>query len=276
MNNKNNLFYSIIEKTCLWASAAFFLFPLIWMISGSFKNQSATVKMPPELIPTEPTLINYNNLLFDSSILRWMVNSIIVSVSATILLCLIASMAGYAITKTEFKGKNLIFTVILASMLIPRQLTLVPMFSLMRDLELVNKLPSVIIPVIAMPFGVFMMKQFSQTTPTELLQAGRIDGCSEIGLFLRIFLPIVKPGLGALAIFTFATAWNDYMWQLVMLSSSSTMTIPVGIATLIGEYVAEYGKQMAAATIGMIPTTLVFIIFQRYFVKGITLGGVKG
>lgn len=161
-------------------------------------------------------------------------------------------------------------------MMIPRQLGLVPMFILMRDLHLVNQLTSVILPIIALPFGVFLMRQFSLTVPTELLEAGRIDGASEIGLFARIFLPYVKPGIGALAIFIFSFAWNDYLWQLVMLSKTHKMTINVGISTLISEFNANYGAQMAGATLGFLPVFAIFIMFQKYFVKGITVGGVKG
>jgi multiple sugar transport system permease protein len=161
-------------------------------------------------------------------------------------------------------------------MLIPRELGLVPMFILMRDLGLINTLASAILPVVVLPFSVYLMRQFSMTIPTELLEAGRIDGCSEIRLFTNIFLPVVKPGIGALAIFVFSTAWNDYLWQLVMLGSPEKRTLPVGIASLLNEYVAQYGMQMAASTIGFIPIFIVFIVFQRNFVKGITLGGVKG
>ncbi|GAA3409145.1 carbohydrate ABC transporter permease [Paenibacillus hodogayensis] len=260
----------------LYALAAFFLFPLYWMITGSFKDQSTTIKIPPDFIPLNPTLVNYTRLIQESDIFRWLYNTIFVAGLSTALACLIATMAGYALTKKQFTGRGLIFGGVIVTMLIPRQLGLVPMFTLMRDLHLVNTLASVILPVLALPFGVFLMKQFSQTVPVDLLEAGRIDGCSEIRLFTHIFLPVVKPGIGALAIFIFSFAWNDYLWQLVMLSDSAKMTINVGISTLISEYVANYGAQMAAATLGFIPIFIVFMVFQKYFVKGITVGSVKG
>lgn len=265
-----------IGEGALLLSALFFLFPLYWMITGSFKGQATTIKMPPEFFPQSPTLINYKELIADGSIFYWIGNSVFVSGVATLLVCVFATMAGYALTKKKFVGHQIVFAGIIATMLIPRELGLVPMFTLMKDLNLVNTHLSVILPVVALPFGVFLIKQFSETVPTELLEAGKIDGCGEIRLFSQIFLPVVKPGVGALAIFIFAAAWNDYLWQLIMLNDNKMMTIPIGIASLISEYVSQYGKQMAAATLGFIPVFILFISFQRYFVKGITLGGIKG
>ncbi|TMV51667.1 carbohydrate ABC transporter permease [Paenibacillus mesophilus] len=256
--------------------AAFFLFPLYWMVTGSFKNQASAVKIPPDLVPTRLELINYAKLFREGVIFQWLGNSVIVSVIATAAACIVATMAGYALTKKQFVGCNLIFGAVIVTMLIPKQLGLVPLFTMMKEWNMVNTLSSAILPIIALPFGVFLMKQFSQTVPKELLEAGKIDGCSEIGLFANIFLPIVKPGVGALAIFVFATAWNDYLWQLIMLSDSSKYTVNVGIGSLISEYGGDYGYLMAAATIGFIPILAVFLGFQKYFVKGITLGGVKG
>lgn len=260
----------------LYACAVFFLFPLYWMITGSFKDQSTTIKIPPDLFPIHPTMVNYVRLTQDSFIFKWLLNSVIVAGVSTLLACLIATMAGYALTKHKFTGQAIVFGAVVITMMIPRQLGLVPLFTLMRDLHAVNHLASVILPVLALPFGVFLMKQFSQTIPNELLEAAKIDGCSEIGLFSKIFLPVVKPGIGALAIFIFSFSWNDYLWQLIMLSDSKKMTINVGISTLISEFSANYGAQMAAATLGFIPILIIFIAFQRYFVKGITVGSVKG
>ncbi|MDQ1914790.1 carbohydrate ABC transporter permease [Paenibacillus sp. GD4] len=276
MKNAAFLMVKGVGNVLLYALAMMFIFPLYWMITGAFKNQSSTVKVPPDWIPTAPTTRNFIELFEDGSIFSWLYNSVFISIVATIGVCLVASMAGYALTKRKFKGAELFFTLILMAMFIPRQITLVPLFSMMRDFGLVNNLASVILPVLTIPFSVFMMKQFSESIPTELLEAGRIDGCSELGLFFRIFLPVVKPAIGALAIFTFTYAWNDYLWQLIMLSEKEKMTVNVGIATLVSEYVANYGLQMAAATLGFIPVFIIFLMFQSYFVKGITLGGVKG
>lgn len=268
--------FHVTSNVVLYALAAFFLFPLYWMITGSFKDQSTTIKIPPDLFPKNPTLVNYETLTQNGLIFHWLYNSVLVGVISTALACLVAAMAAYGFTKHKFTGRNLLFGAVIMTMLIPRQLGLVPMFSLMRDLDLVNTLASVVAPLVVLPFGVFLMKQFSQTVPTELLEAGKIDGFSEIGLFTRIFLPLIKPGIGALAIFIFTFAWNDYLWQLIMLGDNKKMTINVGISTLVSEYVANYGAQMAAATLGFIPVFAIFVIFQQYFVKGITVGSVKG
>ncbi|MCD1261766.1 carbohydrate ABC transporter permease [Paenibacillus athensensis] len=256
--------------------AVFFIFPLYWMITGAFKDQTSSMKFPPELIPSSPTLANFQKLIADGEIFRWLYNSVVVSAVSTAAVLLVAAMAGYALTKRKFPGAGWAFTVIVVVMFIPRQITLVPLFTMMRDLHLVGTLASVILPTVCLPFGVFMMKQFSHSIPTELLEAGKIDGCSELGLFFRIFVPVVKPALAALAIFTFTYAWNDFLWQLVMLSDHTRMTINVGIATMVTEYVANYGLQMAAAAFGFVPVFVVFVAFQQYFVKGITLGSVKG
>ncbi|MBP1965270.1 carbohydrate ABC transporter permease [Paenibacillus aceris] len=276
MAKSSYLIMKVLGNILLYVSAALFIFPLYWMVTGAFKNQSSSVKIPPDWIPTKITMANFYNLINDGSIFYWLYNSGFVSVVATVGVVLIASMAGYALTKRKFKGSEFFFSAVLIAMFIPRQITLVPLFTMMRDLGLVNNLASAILPVLTIPFAVFMMKQFSESVPTELLEAGRIDGCSEIGLFFKLFFPIIKPAIGALAIFTFTYAWNDYLWQLIMLSDKTKMTINVGISTLVSEYVANYGLQMAAASLGFIPVFLIFISFQKYFVKGITLGGVKG
>lgn len=257
-------------------SAFAFIFPLIWMISTSLKTQSVAIKLPPEIIVSDPTLSNYAYVLKETSILTWIKNSFVISAGTTFFIIIISAMAAYALTRIQFKGVAKWFAVIVVSMMIPMQLTLVPLFKMMRTLDLVNTPWALILSAMACPSAVFMLRQFSKTIPSELFQAARIDGCGEIGLFTRIYLPMVKPGVSALAISTFTTAWNNYLWQLVMLTKSTAMTLPVGIKTLSEQYVAEYGHMMAAATIGMLPTMILFISCQKYFVKGITLGGVKG
>lgn len=260
----------------LYLCALFFLFPIYWMITGSFKSQSMAIRIPPELFPSSPTTANYTKLFAESEVVRWLLNSVLMAGGATLLTCAVATMAGYAFTKHRFTGQAVLFGLVIVTMMIPRQLGLVPLFTLMRNLHLVNNGWSVILPVLALPFAAFLMKQFSQTVPNELLEAGKIDGCSELALFARLFVPVVKPGIGALAIFVFSFTWNDYLWQLIMLSDEAKMTINVGISTLVSEFSANYGAQMAAATMGFIPIFVVFIAFQRYFVKGITVGSVKG
>lgn len=279
MKNQNRLGDKMWSGTSLLLVMLFafiFIFPMIWMISVSLKNQSAAISLPPEILVKNPTLENYSYVLNKTKIVKWVGNSFLVSAGSTIFILCIALMASYALTRIPFAGKKVWFTIIVVSMMIPTQLTLVPLFKMMRTMKLVNTPWAVILPSLACMSAVFMMKQFGQTIPSELFQAARIDGCSEMGIFFRIFIPLIKPATGALAITTFTTCWNNYLWQLVMLTSSNSMTLPVGIKMLSEEYVAEYGHMMAAATLGMLPTLIIFIVFQKYFVKGITLGGVKG
>lgn len=276
LNKQRERLWNIMSLFLVVLFAFIFVFPMIWMISTSFKDQSAAISLPPEIFVKDPTLINYSYVLTKTKIMKWIGNSFFVSGTSTAIILIIAALAAYALTRIPFNGKKIWFTVIVVSMMIPSQLTLVPLFKMMRILKLVNTPWSVILPALACMSAVFMLKQFSQTIPSELFQAARIDGCSEVGIFFRIYLPLIKPAIGSLTITTLTTVWNNYLWQLVMLTNSDSMTLPVGIKMLSEEYVAEYGHMMAAATLGMLPTLILFIVCQKYFVKGITLGGVKG
>jgi len=257
--------------------AILFLFPLYWMITGSLKGPISTLKIPPELFPSNPTLINYEELFTRFPAWRWMLNSIIVAGGGTVLTLLFSSMSGYAFGKKEFLGKNTIFMILLSTMMMPRQVILIPLFLQMRRLGLVNSYLGMILPLVAWPFGMFLIRQFMPNIPNELIDAARIDGASELGIYWRIILPLAKPALGALGIFTFMQAWNDYMWQLIMVNDSTMMTLPVAISTVTrAENVTNLGLMMTGATYAFVPMLVVFLLFQDYFIKGITVGAVKG
>ena len=208
--------------------------------------------------------------------IRWLVNTVFMSVMAMILTCITAAMAGYALAKKRFVGRTLLFSLIVCAMALPKQVILIPLIKEMAALNLVNSLWAVIFPTVGWPFGVFLMKQFCEGIPGEILEAARVDGANEAKTFITIVLPMVKPGIGALAIFTFINSWNDYFMQLVMLSSNSNFTISLGIATLQAETTVDMGLLMAGAALAAIPIIIVFLIFQKYFTKGITMGAVKG
>jgi len=252
-----------------------FIFPLYWIISGSFKLQTVTVQLPPQWFPHEPTVENYIRL-FNNPAGKWLFNSVFQAGMATFLTCISASLAGYALAKKRFAGAKFIFAIFIASMALPKQVIMVPLVRIMASIGLYNTQWAVILPLVGWPFGVFLMKQFSQSLPTELLEAARIDGSGEARTFLSIVLPIVKPGVGALAIFTFVNTWNDYFMQLIMLKSKEVLTVSLGIARLQSEFATNYGLIMAGATLGAVPILMVFIIFQKYFTQGITMGAVKG
>ncbi len=185
-------------------------------------------------------------------------------------------MAGYALAKKRFYGQKILFTLIVCAMALPKQVILIPLIREMSALGLYDTLWAVIFPTVGWPFGVFLMKQFSEGIPREMLEAARIDGSSEAKTFVEIVVPMIKPGIGALAIFTFINSWNDYFMQLIMLSKSSNLTISLGIATMQAENSTDFGIIMAGAALASIPIIVVFLIFQKYFTKGITMGAVKG
>ena len=193
-----------------------------------------------------------------------------------ILTCITSAMAGYALAKKRFVGRKLLFTLIVCAMALPKQVILIPLLREMSALNLYNTIWAVIFPIVGWPFGVFLMKQFSEGIPTEMLEAARIDGASEARTFVKIVLPMVKPGIGALAIFTFINSWNDYFMQLIMLSSTSNLTISLGIAKLQAENSTDFGLIMAGAALAAVPIIIIFLIFQKYFTKGIAMGAVKG
>ena len=208
--------------------------------------------------------------------IRWLINAVLMSAMAMLLTCLTAAMAGYALAKKRFNGRALLFSLIVCAMALPKQVILIPLLKEMSTLHLYDSLWAVIFPTVGWPFGVFLMKQFSESIPGEILEAARIDGSSEWNTFSTVVMPMIKPGIGALAIFTFINCWNDYFMQLVMLASGSNYTMPLGIATLQAETSVDNGLLMAGAALAAAPIITVFLIFQKYFTQGITMGAVKG
>ena len=263
--------YTILTLILISIVAVTFAFPLYWIITGSFKTGAAINSTTPEWWPHEWVLTNYQTLA-----LRWMINTVFMAVVSMILTCITAAMAGYALAKKRFVGRQLLFTLIVCAMALPKQVILIPLLREMSALNLYNTIWAVIFPIVGWPFGVFLMKQFSEGIPTEMLEAARIDGASEAKPFISIVLPMVKPGIGALAIFTFINSWNDYFMQLIMLSSTSNLTISLGIAKLQAENSTDFGLIMAGAALAAVPIIIIFLIFQKYFTKGIAMGAVKG
>ena len=297
MENKNSTkhpsAYKIISIVVIVILAILFTFPLYWIITGSFKTNAAINSTTPIWWPKEWTLANYQKL-FSSLItgsrdlkltltgptvpaaVRWLINTVFMAIMSMILTCITASMAGYALAKKRFVGRQFLFTLIVCAMALPKQVILIPLLREMSSLNLYNTIWAVIFPIVGWPFGVFLMKQFSEGVPSEMLEAAQIDGASEAKTFLQIVVPMIKPGIGALAIFTFINSWNDYFMQLIMLSSTSNLTISLGIAKLQAENATDFGLIMAGAALAALPIIIVFLLFQKYFTKGITMGAVKG
>lgn len=267
--------YQVLCVIALIIVALLFTFPLYWIITGSFKGPQAVNARVPVWFPTEPTLLNYEKL-FEKPALMWMFNTVFVCALAMLFTCVAASMGGYALAKKRFTGRALIFSIFVCAMALPKQVILIPLLKEMAFLNLHNTLWAVILPTVGWPFGVFLMKQFSENIPTELLEAARIDGAGEVRTFTQIVFPMIKPGIGALAIFTFINTWNDYFLQLIMLNSTEVLTISLGIAKLQSEMSTDYGLIMAGAALGSIPIIAIFLMFQKFFTRGITMGAVKG
>ena len=284
--------YRVICLILLIVLAILFLFPLYWIITGSFKTAQDIYATSPSFWPTEWTLANFAKLfsrrpvpLFQIGSLegpeipgaiRWLINTVFMAVGAMLLTCITASMAGYALAKKRFVGRGLLFSLIICAMALPKQVILIPLLKEMSALKLWDTLWAVIFPTVGWPFGVFLMKQFSESVPGEILEAARVDGANEWRTFSTIVMPIIKPGIGALAIFTFINSWNDYFMQLVMLASNKNFTISLGIATMQAETSVDLGLLMSGAALAAVPIIIVFLIFQKYFTQGITMGAVKG
>ncbi|MDY2618509.1 MAG: carbohydrate ABC transporter permease [Oscillospiraceae bacterium] len=284
--------YKVISIIILVILAILFLFPLYWIVTGAFKPTTDIYASQPVWWPSEWVTSNFEKLftkrsapLFEIGALvgptvpaaiRWLVNTVFMSVAAMLLTCITAAMAGYALAKKRFVGRTLLFSLIICAMALPKQVILIPLLKEMSALKLYGSLWAVIFPTVGWPFGVFLMKQFCESVPGEMLEAARIDGASEARTFTQIVVPLIKPGIGALAIFTFINSWNDYFMQLVMLPNSANFTISLGIATLQGESSVDTGLLMSGAALAAVPIIVVFLIFQKYFTQGITMGAVKG
>ncbi|MBQ7801895.1 MAG: carbohydrate ABC transporter permease [Oscillospiraceae bacterium] len=294
---KRSRVYYIASFVIVVIVAILFAFPLYWIITGAFKS-GADINSGKEIVwwPNAWVGDNFSKLmdkrsapLFEFVIgsltiagptvpaaIRWLVNSVFMSVASMLLTCLTAAMAGYALAKKRFYGRAVLFSLIVCAMALPKQVILIPLLREMNALGIFDTCWAVIFPVVGWPFGVFLLKQFAEGIPTEMVEACRIDGANEWRTFTDVMFPMIKPGVGACAIFTFINSWNDYFMQLVMLPSNKKMTIALGIATLQGESSTDYGLLMAGAALASVPIIIVFLVFQKYFTKGITMGAVKG
>lgn len=266
--------YFYLLLLAVLASAA--IIPLYWMVVTALQQPTLTVTFPPEWFPSNPTWFNFKRFLERPYVWRWTLNSLIVAITVTGAQLLVCVMAGYSFAKKQFPGKDLFFWMYVGSMMVPGQVTLVPLYITMSKLGFINSYYGLILPAIAGPFGVFLMKQFMSSLPTELIEAAKIDGCSEWSTFTRIILPLSKPGLAVLGIFTFVGQWNEFVWPLIITNSAAMRTLPIGLTLLQEEVPMQYGLLMAGATFAAVPMLVIFFSFQRYFLKGVTVGALKG
>ncbi|HEX6308758.1 MAG TPA: carbohydrate ABC transporter permease [Longimicrobiales bacterium] len=265
------LTYALLALGCIIA-----LLPMVWMISASFMQTGAANQYPPRLLPEQPTLEHYQALFTRLNLGRYFLNSTLIATSITLISLLINSMAGYAFAKLRFRGRDRTFRLLALGLVIPVQVSMLPLFLLMRELGFINTYWGVIIPGMASIFGIFLIRQYALSVPDDLIDAARIDGAGEFRIYWSVILPVLRPILATLAIWTFLSTWNDFMWPLIVLSDESMFTLPVALANLSGERVQDTELMMAGAVLTTLPVMLVFIFLQRYYVQGITVGSVKG
>lgn len=265
----------IIFNVLIFLSALLYLFLLYWMFTSAFKTNYALVKIPPEWFPFNPTLDNLKTLFKKNTVFMWAFNSFFISFTTTSLVVLVSSMAAYAFAKLKFLGNRALFYLLLSTLMIPKEILIIPLFRLVNALHLVGTYPGIILPNVASAFGVFLLKQFFETIPDSIREAARIDGCSEWGIFFKIILPIGKPGVAALFILMFVLIWNDYLWQLIMINKDIMKTLQLGVAGMQNQQNVNMALIIAGLAMASIPMIIVFLVFQKYFTRGITIGALK-
>jgi multiple sugar transport system permease protein len=264
-----------------FVSVFFFLLPIVWMISSSLTPNSAVLEYPPQWLPAEPTLENYVEVFTTSRTADLggaLFNSALVAIATVILTLLVDSLAAYPLARMEFRGKRGLFLLVLIGLMVPTEVTFVTLFLMFHSFGWLGTYQALILPAAASPFGVFLLRQFFMAIPRDLEDAARIDGCSRLRILFTIILPLSKPGLATLAIFTFLLSWNNFLWPLIVMTDPEKMTVPVILAYYVASFKEsmEWGTLMAAAVVASVPPVLMFLLFQRQFVRGVATTGLKG
>jgi len=250
--------------------------PFLYMMLGAFKPNAEIFGVPLTFFPRNPTLDNMTALLSKFPFARWALNTVVVAVVGAIFSVLLSSLAGFAFAKYEFRFKNILFMLLLATLLIPNQVLLVPQFQVIRELHWFNTYAALIVPRAVGAFGIFLMRQYTVNLPNELLDAARVDGATEFSIWWRIVLPLVRPGLAVLAILSFTGLWNDFLWPLIVTNDTSMFVLNLGLGALVGPYDYQYGILLSGALLSSLPVIIIFLIFQRQFIDGFIQGAFKG
>ncbi len=256
--------------------AALTLFPLLWMVAVSLMAPGAASTFPPPLLPADPTLANYRELFAREGIGRYVANSVLLATVVTLVSLVFNVAAGYGFAKLRFRGRERIFRFLLGALVIPSQVAMVPLFMLLKAMGLVNSYGGVVVPAMAGIFGIFLVRQYALSVPDELLEAARMDGAGEWRIFWSIVVPVLKPIIVTLAVFTLLGTWNDFMWPLIVLADQHLYTLPVALASLAREHVQDNELMMAGSVVTTLPTLAVFVALQRYYLQGLMAGSVKG
>jgi len=256
--------------------ALMFLFPMVYTVISSLKPLEDITSVPMRWIPREIRLRNFIEPFIEKNFGIYFFNSAFVTVTVTFSSLFFCSLAGYSLTKFDYKGKNFFFILVLMTMMVPIEITIVPLAIIVRKLGWMNSYPGLIVPVMITPFGIFWMRQFMITIPKDYAEAGRIDGLSEFGIFMKLILPLCKPALGALAIFTFMGNWNSLIWPLIVASKDQYRTITVGLVAFEGEFFTPYNHLFAMSVVAVLPTLVIFLILRTKLIKGLAMVGIKG
>jgi len=252
-----------------------FLFPVLWVLLSSLKTQSELFRYPLTIFPAQPTLENYRTAFASGRFLQYLKNSSFVAIVSTAITVMINTMAGYALSKYHFRGRDTIFFVMIATLMIPLQVIMIPIFLLEKNLGLLNTLWGIIIPPAATPTGVFLARQYMMTIPNSLIESARIDGAGEWFIFQRIILPLAKPIVATIAIFSFMWRWNDFLWPFIVISQQRKYTLQLALSNFVGQYNIDWSSLLSMTVIAIVPMVMVFLFFQKYFIKGLSSGGVK-
>ncbi|MFK3649793.1 carbohydrate ABC transporter permease [Lysobacter enzymogenes] len=265
-----------IVNGLLIALAVLSLAPLLWMLAVSLMQPGEAAAFPPPLWPKSPTLHNYSELFSRMGMGRYLLNSFLVSTLVTAVAVLLNTLAGYAFAKLDFAGRESVFRLLLAALVIPAQVSMMPLFLMLKQMGLINTYAGAVVPGMAGIFGIFLVRQYARSIPDELLEAPRIDGAGELRIFFQIVLPALRPILVTLAMFSFLGAWNDFMWPLIVLSDEHLQTLPVALASLSREHVQDNEMMMAGSVVTVVPVLLLFLVLQRHYLQGLLVGSVKG
>ena len=264
----------IIVWTLLLAGGLLMVMPVVYMLSTSLKANAEVYEL--SILPRAPTLDNYRRLAGASGFPRWFLNSLVVACATTVSVLFFDSLAGYTLAKFTFRGRRLVFVAILSTLMIPTEMLVLPWYVMSKNLGWLDTYWGIMFPGMMTAFGTFLMRQFFESVPDELLEAGRVDGLGEFQLWWRIAMPLVGPALSALAIFTFLGNWTAFLWPLIVTTKRELYTLPVGLASFSGEFQREWEMVMAGASVATLPVLLVFIVLQKYIVRGVMLAGIKG
>ena len=256
-------------------AAAFALIPLLWMLAVSFMQPGEANHFPPPLWPAAPTLHNYRELFGQSGMATYLFNSLVIALAITLISVSFNVLAGYAFAKLRFRGRDAIFQSLMAALVIPAQVAMMPLFLFLKTLGLVNTWAGVVVPGMAAIFGIFLVRQYALSLPDALLEAARIDGAGEFRIFTTIVLPMLQPVLVTSGVLAFLGSWNDFMWPLIVLSDSTLYTAPVALASLSREHVVDSELMMAGSVVTVMPVLVLFLALQRYYLQGLTMGSVK-